>query len=123
VDHVDVQAVDREAGDPAIGPIAARVLVIDDDPEVRKFLVDSCETFGFSVSEAQDGYSGLSALANTSPDLAIIDYAMPGLTGTEVAREARLQQPNLPIVFASGYAETAAIQKIQDENTSVLRKP
>jgi CheY-like chemotaxis protein len=55
--------------------------------------------------------------------LAIVDYAMPSLTGVEMVRELRLKRPDLPILFASGYAETAEIEKALDENTSILRKP
>jgi CheY-like chemotaxis protein len=40
-----------------------------------------------------------------------------------MVRELRLKRPNLPILFASGYAETAAVEEVLDENTSVLRKP
>jgi CheY-like chemotaxis protein len=48
---------------------------------------------------------------------------MPGRTGVEMVRELRLKRPQLPILFASGYAETAEIEEALDENTSVLRKP
>jgi CheY-like chemotaxis protein len=48
---------------------------------------------------------------------------MPGLTGVEMVRELRLKRPDLPILFASGYAETAKIEEALDEKTSVLRKP
>ena len=104
-------------------PISATLLIVDDDAEVRKFLVDATSALGYRLVEAADGYAALAALENASPDLAIIDYAMPGLTGTEVARQARSRRAGLPIVFASGYAETAAIESVLDENTAVLRKP
>jgi CheY-like chemotaxis protein len=55
--------------------------------------------------------------------LVIVDYAMPGLSGAEMVRELRLRRPDLPILFASGYAETAAIEAVLDANTAILKKP
>ena len=112
---------DQDASAPAT--ITATVLAVDDDPDVRRFLAASLESLGYGVLEAEDGYAGLAALARSSPDVMIIDYAMPGMTGAEVAREARIKFPGLPIIFASGYSETAAIEKVLDANTGVLRKP
>jgi CheY-like chemotaxis protein len=116
-------AADHEESDSPIAPMQATVLVVDDDPDVRQFFVETLQTFGYHVLEAEDGYAGLSVLAKSSPHLAIVDYAMPGLTGVEMVRELRLKRPDLPILFASGYAETAEIEEELDENTSVLRKP
>ncbi len=48
---------------------------------------------------------------------------MPGLNGAEVARRARSTRPGLPIVFASGYAETAAIEEVAGPPTVLIRKP
>jgi CheY-like chemotaxis protein len=103
--------------------MTATVLVVDDDSDVRQFLVEALQIFGYHVLEADDGYAALSLLAKSSPDLVIVDYAMPGLTGAEMVRELRLKRPDLPILFVSGYAETAAMEEVADENTSVLRKP
>lgn len=101
----------------------ACILVVDDDDDVRKSLVETLVALNYDVLEAEDGYAGLSILAKSSPDLVIVDYAMPGLTGAEMARELRAKRPSLPIIFASGYADTAAIDAVVDANISVLRKP
>jgi len=45
------------------------------------------------------------------------------MTGVEVAKKARGLRPDLPVIFASGYADTEAIESLHDENTAVLRKP
>jgi signal transduction histidine kinase/CheY-like chemotaxis protein len=123
LDKIWPAAAEREEIDPPVAPMPATVLIVDDDPDVRLFLVETLQTFGYHVLEAEDGYAGLSVLAKSSPHLVIVDYAMPGLTGAEMVRELRLKRPNLPILFASGYAETAAVEAVLDENTSVLRKP
>ncbi len=57
-----------------------------------------------------------------SPDLMMVDFAMPGMNGAEVAKAVRERRPDLPIVFASGYADTAAIEQAA-LNSAVLRKP
>ena len=100
----------------------ATVLVIDDDQDVRRFLTNSLNTFGYAVQEAAGGEDGLAALAHGVPDLLIVDYAMPGMTGAELARHVRAKHPRLPIIFASGYAETSALDSVA-ENSIVLRKP
>ena len=71
--------------------------------------------------EAEDGETGLRKLAQLQPALAIIDYLMPGMNGGEVARKARQQFPALPILFISGYADSAAIAAIP--HAQLLRKP
>jgi len=102
---------------------AAAVLVIDDDPDVRAFLAESLDAFGYAVSEAADGPRGLEMIARQKPDVLLVDYAMPGMTGAEVAARVRKIHADLPIIFASGYAETAALENVQDTNTAILRKP
>jgi CheY-like chemotaxis protein len=101
---------------------AATILVIDDDADVRRFLADSLDSLGFAVVQAEDGPAGLEALGRASPDLVILDYAMPGMTGAEVAENIRARHQHLPIVFASGYADTSALDRVA-EDAIVLRKP
>ena len=98
------------------------VLVIDDDPAVRETLVQGLEFDGFDVVEAADGRAGLALLERGAPAaLAVIDFAMPGMNGAETARAVQRLRPGLPIIFASGYAETAALDGISGAIT--LRKP
>jgi PAS domain S-box-containing protein len=123
LDNFNPVAGEREESDAPGAPLAATVLVVDDDPDVRKFLVETLDTLGYHVLEAEDGYAGLSLFAKSSPHLVIVDYAMPGLSGAEMVRELRLRRPDLPILFASGYAETAAIEAVLDANTAILKKP
>ena len=78
---------------------------------------------GYSVRLAEDGASGLDCLTRSRPDLMIVDYAMPGMTGAELSKRAREIDAALPIIFASGYAETSALERAADDRTFVLRKP
>ena len=53
----------------------------------------------------------------------LLDFAMPGMSGAEVADRVRVLQPGLPIVFASGYSDTAAIERAVGPSAVLLRKP
>jgi PAS domain S-box-containing protein len=99
-----------------------RILVIDDDADVRAFLVDSLAGLGHEVSACEGGEEGLARLREWEPHLALIDYAMPGMHGAEVARAAHEILPALPIVFVTGYAESEKLEAVGG-NVQVLRKP
>ena len=122
-DQIDDSVAKGKDREFASADRSATVLVIDDDPDVRAFLAESLEAFGYAVMQAGDGPSGLETLAGRTPDLLIVDYAMPGMTGAEVAARLRKVHNAMPIIFASGYAETAALENVQDANTAILRKP
>jgi signal transduction histidine kinase/ActR/RegA family two-component response regulator len=113
------EAFATEAGADAA---SQRILVVDDDAAVRRFIVESLQSLGYSVDEAPEGESGLRQLERERPDLLIVDYAMPGMTGVDVVREARATAPDLPILMATGYADMDAVDRvIPPEN--LLRKP
>ena len=101
---------------------AATVLVIDDDEDVRQFIAASLEEYGHEVIEAADGIEGIERFGATRPDLVIIDYIMPGLSGAEVAAHIVATKPDQPILFVSGYSETDAIRKVSAD-AHVLAKP
>jgi CheY-like chemotaxis protein len=101
----------------------ATVLVVDDDQDVREFLAHSLEGLGHKVLAAAGGEEALLLLQGNQPDLALIDYAMPGMHGADVARAMRAQIPGLPIVFVTGYAETGQLEAAIGPEAPVLRKP
>jgi len=100
----------------------ASVLVIDDDPDVRGFIVATLEEQGYRVAEAADGEQGLAAHAAQRPDLVILDFIMPGLSGAEVASRILAEAPGQPILFVSGYSETDAVKRVASDSP-VLAKP
>jgi CheY-like chemotaxis protein len=101
---------------------AARVLVVDDDPDVRGFVVSSLEDLGYQVAEAADGQAALEEFRRETPDLVVLDYLMPGMSGAEVAREMRGDKPEQPILFVSGYSESDAIRAAAP-GAALLSKP
>ena len=98
------------------------VLVIDDDPDVRGFIVNSLEEQGYRVREASDGREGLAAMERETPDLVVLDFIMPGLSGADVARQIRSKRADQPILFVSGYSETEAVKRIAPD-APLLAKP
>jgi PAS domain S-box-containing protein len=98
------------------------VLVVDDDPDVRGFIVTSLVEQGYGVREASNGREGLAALERELPDLVILDFIMPGLSGADVARRILDKHPHQPILFVSGYSETEAIKRTAPD-APLLAKP
>jgi PAS domain S-box-containing protein len=101
---------------------AATVLVIDDDADVRHFIAAGLEEYGHEVIEAADGGEGIDKFGAARPDLVIIDYIMPGLSGAEVADHILATCPDQPILFVSGYNETDAIRRVAPD-ANILAKP
>jgi CheY-like chemotaxis protein len=96
--------------------------VIDDDEDVRRIFVAGLEAYGYRVYEAADGPAALHLLEQgLTIDVAVVDFAMPRMNGAALAQAARCLQPGLPIVFASGYADTAAFEAVP--GAAILRKP
>lgn len=84
----------------------ATILVVDDDALIAMSTLDLIEDLGYSVFEANSGSGALDILRSGAPvDLIVTDYAMPGMTGVELAGAARELRPDLPVLLATGYAE------------------
>ncbi|HEY0625643.1 MAG TPA: PAS domain-containing protein [Allosphingosinicella sp.] len=116
-------AVIRAEPEPSHVSRGASILLIDDDPEVRDFLTDSLQSLGHSVVAAGSGQEGLERLAESKPDLVLLDYAMPAMHGAEVARAVHAAHPHLPIIFVTGYAESEQIDAASGPDVAVLKKP
>ncbi|MFL1504918.1 response regulator [Pseudomonas sp. O64] len=84
------------------------ILVVEDDAIVRMLIVDVLEELEFSVLEAADAQEALQLVENTDQviDLMMTDVGLPDMDGKELATKVRELRPALPILFASGYAES-----------------
>jgi PAS domain S-box-containing protein len=100
-----------------------KILVIDDDHDVRSFIVETLETLGYRVDSADNGTVGLELMSAALPDLVILDFAMPHLDGASVAKRAREFGLTAPIIFVSGYADTSALSAVAGTDVALLRKP
>jgi CheY-like chemotaxis protein len=97
--------------------------VVDDDEQVRSLTSETLQTLGYDVLQADSGQTALHILARTRPNAVLLDYAMPGMNGAETARRALERWPGLPIVLASGYADTQAVEAALGEDAVMLKKP
>jgi two-component system, OmpR family, KDP operon response regulator KdpE len=86
------------------------VLVIDDEPKIRRFLRAGFELHGFSVIEAENAADGLKAATFNAPDLIILDLALPDLYGAEVLEQLR-SWSNVPVIVLS--VESDEQEKVQ----------
>jgi CheY-like chemotaxis protein len=101
---------------------AAHILVVEDDPDVRRVIVECLSLIGYKVTEAANGSEALAQLATVKPDLLVVDYAMPDMTGAEVISESRKLVGELPVILATGYADMAAVERLAG-TPRILRKP
>ncbi len=77
---------------------------------------------GYVVMEVGSGGAALDLLSReASVDLVMLDFAMPGMNGVDVAREVHSKYPTLPVLFVTGYADNAALEKIGDAR--IIKKP
>ena len=105
---------------------AETVLVVDDEPTVRMFVTEVLQQAGYHAIEASDGSTALKILkSNTRIEMLITDVGLPGgLNGRQVADAARLERPDLKVLFITGYAENAAINNGHlDPAMQMLTKP
>lgn len=100
----------------------ARILVLDDDDDVRTVTCESIRELGYEVVAVGNAAEALKRLAGEHFDLLITDVAMPGMTGVEVARHLRSEGNTIPIVFSSGYADVQSFGEELSEEV-ILRKP
>jgi two-component system KDP operon response regulator KdpE len=87
--------------------VALKVLIIDDEPPIRKLLRTGLGAQGYRVFEAVDGKTAIDELTNT-PDLIILDLGLPDVQGLELLREIRARKEGTPIVVLSSRADEAA---------------
>jgi CheY-like chemotaxis protein len=104
----DVQSREEPVGAALLqrGSGGSRILLVDDDPLVSMNTAYMLMDLGHSVMEAPSGAHALRVLeADSQFDVVITDYAMPGMTGLDLAHKIREVRPHLPIVIATGYAD------------------
>lgn len=122
----------REVTKPAIDCADQRrtgdrpvVLVVDDDSAVREITTSILSENGYRIREAGSGLAALTALeSDACVDLIVLDFAMPGMNGAEAACEIRLRWPHLPVMFVTGYADTAALMQAGEVGAErIVQKP
>lgn len=83
----------------------SKILVVDDDNELRLALVDSLESLGHTIDESKTGDDALQLLENFHYDLIVLDWSLPGMNGDEICARYRRKGGQSPIIFLTGKAD------------------
>jgi signal transduction histidine kinase len=115
----------KPTGPKAVAALPLRILVIDDELQVRATLGEMLEEQGHSVTQAPGGREGLSYLeANPElVDVVISDLGMPDMTGWDVARAIQSRWPKLPVGLITGWGETEITREERGRVNFVITKP
>lgn len=107
-----------------------RILIVDDDPDIRANISDILQDLGYQTETASDGAIALNKMCTQSGDpdcrydLCLLDFKMPGMDGAELFERIHQQCPNVRAIMITAYAGDDGVQKALDAGTwKVLKKP
>ena len=101
-----------------------RVLVVDDEEEIRKILSSILEKEGFKVITAPDGEQAMEKICFDTPDAVLLDVRMPGINGMEVLKKIKEIDDDLPVVLVTAYADIhQAVEAMKEGAYDYLAKP
>jgi PAS domain S-box-containing protein len=119
-------APDDPQPEPFASSSPARILVVEDDPTVRKLVTGILQRSGHQVVTAAEGESALRLLKQSSDpiQLAILDVVMPGMNGREVAEQLAKSSGDIPVLYMSGYTDDEVIHRgVRDLSSRFIQKP
>jgi DNA-binding response OmpR family regulator len=92
--------------------VPARVLIVDDDPDIRALVMYRLTASGYEVICADDGEAGLAAAREHAPDLVLVDWMMPRLTGVELCTRLRAEPATagIPVVLLTARTDDVAMR-------------
>ena len=86
----------------------SKIMIVDDDPNVRELVSVLLQNHGFETCEAIDGRDAMQKITNDNPDLVIIDIMMPNMDGFELCRNLRRYYENMPVLMLTAKGELAS---------------
>ena len=105
-----------------VGVTVQRILLVDDQADVREVLTDLLKALGHHVTSVADGADAVALIDRVSFDVLITDLGMPGLNGLEVAEHARASNPRMPVLLVTGWG-TELGRELPEYVSLVLSKP
>jgi signal transduction histidine kinase/ActR/RegA family two-component response regulator len=111
------------AGETPVGADSARVLLVDDDDQVRRFASDVLTGAGYEVVAVGDAELARQELANEPFGLVVSDVVLPGASGIELARTVRIEWPEVAMVLITGFAGGQPLERADLGGTPVVTKP
>jgi DNA-binding response OmpR family regulator len=91
---------------------AGRILVVDDEPEVRLVLTEFLESRGFEVTTAESGAKALAVVDSIKPHVVLLDVTMPEMNGIETLKQLAALKPGLPIIMVTANADVDVTSKL-----------
>lgn len=105
-------------------PVKWKILLIDDDPDIRDIMTLTLEDAGYSVICAPDGHTGLMLTTREEPQIVITDIKMPGLNGLEVLEKIKQIKPETEVIVTTGFGDIKkAVRALQYDASDFISKP
>lgn len=105
-------------------PLRERILVVDDDPDIRTIIIDRLEILGYQSAAAKNGEEALKTIAQQEPDCVILDLQMPRVGGMEVIRRLQKDNPHLPIIVITAFGTIEkAVEAMKEGAFDFVTKP
>jgi CheY-like chemotaxis protein len=126
LEHIDRGDEERQAPDAVEGPGHETVLVVEDDRDVRAYLVELLRDLNYRVLSAHDAVSalGLIEASDIRIDLLLTDVVLPGMNGRQLAEQAKNRRPELQVLFTTGYSRNAIVHHGRlDPGVAMIQKP
>jgi signal transduction histidine kinase len=123
--HGEASTADVKPSEPPRGATGECVLVVEDDPDVRSYVVETLQGLGYDVLHAENGKAAL-ALAQQYKGIRLLltDVVMPGMNGRQLADAARANMPELKVLYMTGYSRNAIIHQGRlDPGVALIQKP
>jgi CheY-like chemotaxis protein len=116
------------AMEPSEPPVATgageSILVVEDDADVRVYVVETLRDLGYQVQHAASGEDALKRIDGHSIDLLLTDVVLPGINGRKLADELTRRQPSLKVIYMTGYSRNAIVHQGRlDAGLEMLQKP
>ena len=124
--HIDRDDEDMQAGEAVEGAGNETILVVEDDRDVRAYLVELLRDLNYRVLGAHDAVSALGLIENGEIhiDLLLTDVVLPGMNGRQLAEQAKNRQPDLNVLFTTGYSRNAIVHQGRlDPGVAMIQKP
>jgi PAS domain S-box-containing protein len=125
-EEIDRNDEERQAADAVEGPGHETVLVVEDDRDVRAYLVELLRDLNYRVLSAHDAVSALGLIEESDIriDLLLTDVVLPGMNGRQLAEQAKNRRPNLTVLFTTGYSRNAIVHQGRlDPGVAMIQKP